>query len=260
MRSPLSHRSRAPGFTLVEVLIAVTILAALTILAWASVHQIFVTQDVVEDRQERYRMVRLAMNRMATELSMAYLAGPDHGGEIIPGEESLFESDDEFRERSWRNREPLQFGMIGTSDQVDFTAFANVRILEDERTSHHTQLGYFAERHTNEEGRQVMRLMRRSSPNFDSNLDRGGVVYTMIPEIESIRFEYWDPGDTEFGTARELAEGRWVNEWDTTNRRFAGRLPPRIRITLEMPARGPRGMPEVFVTQTTLGLTEVLEY
>lgn len=252
--------TRGRGFTLIEVLIAVTILAGLTILAWASINQIFITQDVVQDRQERYRMVRLGMTRMATELSMAYLAGPDHGGEIIPGEESLFDDDDEYRERAFRNRDPLQFGMIGTSDQVDFTAFANVRILEDERASYHSQIGYFTERATDESGRMVMRLMRRSSPNFDGDLDRGGVVYTMIPEIESIRFDYWDPGDTEFGTDREIAQGRWVSEWDTTNRRFAGRMPPRIRITLEMPARGPRGMPEVFVTQTTIGITEVLEY
>ncbi len=258
MRALRPHSRR--GFTLIEVLIAVTILAALTMLAWAGVSQIFQTQDVVSENQERYRMVRLGMNRMATEISMAYLAGPDHGGEVIPGEESLFESDDEHRERQWRNRDPLQFGMIGSVDQVDFTAFGHVRTLEDERASHHSQIGYFLERGTNDDGQQVTRLMRRSNPNFDSDLDRGGVVYVMIPEVENIRFEYWDPGETEFGTDREVAQGRWITEWDTTNRRFAGRLPTRMRITLTMPARGPRGLPEVFVTQTTVGITEVLEY
>lgn len=259
MRIALLQARRPAGFTLVEVLIAVAVLASLSIIAWTSVNQMFVTQEIITERHERYRMVRMTMNRMATELSMAYMVGPEHGGEIIPGEESLYDDDEAFQRLQWR-RDPMQFGMIGQRDRVDFTAFAHVRTLEDEPASHHSQIGYFVQRTIDEEGRSVRRLMRRSSPAFDSDLTRGGTVFVMLPEIEDFRLEYWDAGETEFGTAREIAQGRWVSDWDTTSRRFAGRLPTRIRITLTVPPRGPRDRAETFVTQTTISMSEVLEY
>ena len=254
------RRRGGRGFTLIEVLVAVAVLAALSVIAWVSLNQMFMTQEIISERHERYRMVRMSMNRMATEISMAYMAGPEHGGEIIPGEESLYDDDEEYQQRQWRNRDPIQFGMIGQSEEIHFTAFGHVRTLEDEPASHHGQIGYFLERGVNEEGRSIYRLMRRSSPEFDSDLSRGGSVFLMLPEVEQLRIEYWDAGDTEFGTSREIAQGRWIREWDTTSRRFAGRLPTRVRISLTVPAQGPRGRSETFVTQTTISMSEVLEY
>ncbi len=251
---------RARGFTLVEVLLAITILATLTVITWTAISQMFKTETIVSERHERYRMVRLAMNRMANEISMAYIAGPEHGGEIVPGEEMLYENDERFGPGGSRYFEPIQFGMIGRGEHLDFTAFAHVRTLENERASHHAQIGYYMEPHRNEAGDVVNRLRRRISTNFDDDLTRGGTVHTMIPEVEDIDFEYWDPGEPELGTEREIAQGRWIGEWDTTSNQFAGRLPTRVRITLTMPPAGPRGQTETFVTQTTLGMPELLDY
>ena len=252
---------RARGFTLVEVLLAITILATLTVITWTSINQMFKTEEVVSERHDRYRMVRLSMNRMANEISMTYLAGPDHGGEVIRGEEVLYDdTDDELDQTGPGFDEPVQFGMIGRGEHLDFTAFGHVRTLEGEKASHHAQIGYFLDTHTNELGEVVTRLRRRMNTNFDDDLTRGGSVHTMIPEVENLNFEYWDAGEPELGTEREIAQGRWVSEWDTTSRQFAGRLPTRVRITLTLPPHGPRGQTETFVTQTTLGMPELLEY
>lgn len=257
--------SRRPrGFTLVEVLIAISILVTLTAIVWASVMNIFETRDFIEERSERFQIVRLAMNRMATELSGAYIAGPEHGGEPIPGEEeqpdpSVSEGEERPRLRAGF-RDPVQFGMVGRQNYVHFTSFSHVRTMEGEKASHHAQIGYFTRRRTTQDGRSVLSLMRRESVNFDDDITRGGVVYLMVPEIESIRFEYWDPGTVELGTLREMAQGRWVSDWDTTRRDHAGRLPLRVRITMVLPAQGPRGRAETFTTQTTLHVTELLEF
>lgn len=250
--------TRSRGFTLIEVLLAVTIVASLSVLAGAAVVQIFRTEEIVNDRYDRYRMARLAMNRMANELSMTYLAGPDHGGEVIPGEDDFWDEDEEIGLDT--QMEPVQYGMIGGDDHVHFTAFGHQRTLEGERASHHAQIGYFLDTRRNEEGDVVSRLRRRTSTDFDDDLTRGGTVATMIPEVEDLEFEYWDPGKPEVGTAYEIAQGRWVSEWDTTSSRFAGRLPTRMRITLTLTPHGPRGQTQSFVTQTTIGLSEVLEY
>lgn len=256
----IRSRRGTTGFTLVEVLLAITILATLTVITWTAISQMFKTEVIVTERHERYRMVRLAMNRMANEISMAYIAGPEHGGEVIPGEEMLYEDDDRFEHGQARFIEPVQFGMIGRGEHLDFTSFAHVRTLENEKASHHAQIGYFLDTHRNEEGEVVTRLRRRINTNFDDDLTRGGTVHTMIPEVEDLDFEYWDAGVPELGTEREIAMGRWIGEWDTTSSQFAGRLPTRMRITLTMPPHGPRGQTETFVTQTTLGMPELLDY
>ncbi len=257
--SPTMQWLRRPrGLTLIEVLLAITILATMSAIAWTSITQTFQTEEIASERQEFYRMVRLAMNRMSNEISMAYVAGPDHGGEEITGEPLMPEDYEELGDIGmW---EPVQFGMIGRDDELSFTSFAHTRTLAGEKASHHAQIGYELDRYTNDEGRTVQRLIRRYNTNFDDDLTRGGTVQTMIPEVENLEFEFWDPGEPELGTEEELADGRWVSEWDTTSREHAGRLPSRVRITLEMPATGPRDNTETFTTQTTLGMPELLEY
>ncbi|MBA2664197.1 MAG: prepilin-type N-terminal cleavage/methylation domain-containing protein [Bradymonadaceae bacterium] len=268
MRTSRTHHARragaAAGFTLVEVLIAVSIMAAITVVVWASVSNMFETRDFMEERYERFQIVRLSMNRMATEIGGAYVAGAAHGGEPLPGEEETGQDEEEEEEgaqRARRNyREPVQFGLIGRADRIDFTSFSHVRTIEGERASHHAEIGYFVRRGRSEDGRTVSQLMRRSDTTLDDNITRGGTIYVMVPEIESIKFEYWDSGEVQLGTTKEIAQGRWVSDWDTTRRQFAGRLPPRVRITMVLPPQGPRGLKESFTTQTQIAMTEVLEF
>ena len=68
------HTRRARGFTLIEVMVAVSILAIVTTLTWASFKQTFNTKSAIEAQAGRYRTVRLALERMARELSMVYVS------------------------------------------------------------------------------------------------------------------------------------------------------------------------------------------
>lgn len=252
------------GFTLVEVMIAVGILAALTGLMWMSIASMFRTRDAVDERTERYQQVRIAMNRMATEIAAAYIAGPEFGAEELPGEETFgvaTDGEDAAAALLTADQEEIQLGFIGRDDELSFTSLAHVRTDPRERSSHHTEIGYFVRTKRNREtGRLEKQLVRRQDTTTDDDLTKGGVIYTMLPEVESIEFEYWDPGRVELGTFEEIARGRWVTEWDTTRRDFAGRLPTRVRIRLELPPTS-RGMEnETFVTQSQIFVTEVLEF
>lgn len=260
LRGHIHSRSSA-GFTLVEVLLAVGILASLSGLMWISIAGMFKSRDVVEQRSQRHHEVRVTMNRMSHEIAAAYIAGPKFGGEEIPGETaSLLEgSEDEVLARI--NDEPKQFGMIGRDDSLHFTTFAHVRTLDRERASNHAEIGYFMRTERDDEtGRMVKQLVRREDTSSDDDLTRGGVIYTMLAEVEDVRFEYWDAGQVELGTFEEIAQGRWVSEWDTTRRDHAGRLPTRVRMSLILPPQGNNREPEKFVTQTQLGVTEVLDF
>ena len=257
---------RAPhnaGFTLVEVLIAVGILAGISAAMGLSMQSMFSTRDYFEERYERFQIARNALNRMSAEIASAYMAAPEHGGEPIPGEEPDGQdtSDDGQAELERLQREPIQFGFIGRDDTMSFSSFAHVRTQDGERNSHHAEIGYFVRREQDEDtGRQVQRLMRREDTTYDDDITKGGTIYVMIPEIEEVEFEYWDAGPVRLGTAEEIAQGRWVSEWDTTRTEFAGRLPTRVRIKVTLPPQSARSRADVFTTQAQLGVTEVLEF
>lgn len=253
------------GFTLVEVMIAVAILAGLTALMWASIANMFATRDVVEQRTERFHQVRVTMNRMAKEIAAAYVAGPEFGAEELPGEDFMegLSTEEQVDEAAFAQsgQERFQLGMIGRDDELHFTSMAHVRTMARERASDHAEIAYFLRtERDDDEGRMVTMLMRREDISADGDLERGGVVYKMLPEVESILFEYWDAGEVELGTFEEVAQGRWVKEWNTTRREHAGRLPTRVRITLTLPPPNERSEPETFVTQAEIPVTEVLEF
>src|SRR5207248_10173000 len=62
------------GFTLVEIMVAVAILAMAVVMVFASMRTTFKTKSAIEAQSSRYRTVRLALERMARELSMAYVS------------------------------------------------------------------------------------------------------------------------------------------------------------------------------------------
>lgn len=249
------------GFTLIEVLIAVSILVGLTVMMWTAVSGIFQATEFFEARYERFQIVRNAMSRMNDELAASYMAGPDHGGEELPGQERDPAQLSPEEAQAAFQRETIQFGFKGTDRRVDFTSFAHVRKLSGAPTSQHAEISYFTRRERDEvTGNFVLQLVRREDPSPDDRLERGGTIFVMIPEIEEVQFEYWDAGEVRVGTVEEIAEGRWIPEWDTTRRDFAGRLPTRVKIQVTLPPQNESSKPETFTTQVQLATTEVLEF
>lgn len=258
MRLPAPNK----GFTIVEIMLAIALLATITALTWSSISSMYRTRDLIELRTERYQVMRIAMDRMTTEIGSAYMAGEQFGGEPLPGEEFVEPANEEEAEAALAAAltEPIQFGMIARDDELNFTSFAHLRTVEGERASHHAEIGYFVRTARSDDGDMVKKLMRREDTTPDDDITRGGVIYTMYEDIESIQFEYWDPGSVELGTLEEIAQGRWVKSWDTTQREHAGRLPQRVRITLELPAPLNSRQTESFTTQAQIHTTEVLEF
>lgn len=249
------------GFTLIEVMIAITILAVIMGAVGAMSRTTFNTRDILNERFERYQVVRNAMNRMSTEISMAFIAGPDHGGEEIPGAPTREQTDEE--ELAARSRDPIQYAFIGRRDKLNFTSFAHMRTQPDERSGYSAEIGYEVRSTRDPQTRELVKsLVRREDVSLDDKVERGGRVYTMIPRLEDVKFEYWDAGAARVGedSRDTVTQGRWVSEWNTTRNDQAGRLPPRVRITVILPPMQGRRATETFQTQTQIGVTEVLEF
>jgi general secretion pathway protein J len=252
---------------MIEVLVAIALLSGLTAIVWASINNMFRTRDFVKKRQERYQIVRVALDRMSSELASAYVAGPAHGAEkrfqdrqqSSGGGGQDQQQAQQARNNTKQQREPVQFGMIGRDDRLDFTSFAHMRNVRDERTSYHAEIGYAIKEVRNEQGDLVDSLVRREDTTIDDDITQGGKVYTLIPNIEEIEFEYWDPGEVDLGTEEEMGRGQWVDSWDTENREYHDRLPHRVRITITLPPQGPMGQEEEFTTQTQIMTHQMLD-
>ncbi len=202
------------AFSLLEVLIAASLLAIIGALLMQSLSSSLDAKEAIETTSNRYHVVRAAMSRVVDEVSMAYLSShrPQNGGELR-----------------------AITGFRGERDRIDFTALGYVPRVEDEKKSDQRQLSYFID--TDPRSR-TQSLMRREQANLDDDFEEGGRTLTLLPDVRSVEFQYWDP-----------QKDAWAEKWDAAGSEL-NRLPSRIRI--ELVAVMDNGEEQTFVTQSKL--------
>jgi Type II secretion system (T2SS), protein J len=173
-------------------------------------------KEAIETTSNRYHVLRSGMSRMVDELSMSYLSThrPQNGVEIR-----------------------AITGFNGDRDRIDATTLGFMPRVEDDKKSDQRQLSYFLDTDPRTRTRS---LRRREQPNIDEEFDDGGRVQTLIPDVVSVEFRYWDPVKDE-----------WADSWDAAGAEL-NRLPARIRI--ELVAVMDNGEEQTFVTQSKLWL------
>ena len=188
------------GFTLIEVMIAVTILAGMALAMFLATTQILNTKDTVEERDEANHSVSFAMNRMAEDLSSAY---------IIKSMDMLgtkFEGEVAFK---------------GKEDRLDFVNFNHIRFIQGAKESDSEEVGYFLA--PDPDDPDLRRLMRRESVVVDKDPETGGQAFPMLNGVKNMRFQYLPSDNDEFKSV-----------WDTTSIEANGRLPRAVKIVLEV--------------------------
>jgi type II secretion system protein J len=202
-------RPRA-GFTLIEVLLSITILITVMTVLWMTFSDSNKLRETATTRFDRMRQIQAALRRMQREISMAFVTK-------IGGEDNV------TNERGEVN---YVTAFIGTDDRLDFTNFAHIRTRIDQAASRQGEIAYYLRSVRTDEGRLRQDLVRREQSPIDGDPESGGIIYTLLPDVESIEFEYWRPD-------REIAGEAWERSWDTRDTGVYG-LPPRVRITIEV--------------------------
>jgi type II secretion system protein J len=210
------------AFSLLEILIASSLLALIGALLAQSLSSSIDAKDAIETTSNRYTVVRSAMSRVVDEISMAYLSNHRPGG---------------------TNEIRAITGFKGERDRVDFTAFGYVPRVEDEKRSDQRQLSYFLD---TDPRTKTKSLIRREQPNLDEEFDEGGREQTLLPDVRELEFEYWDQTKEE-----------WSEKWDATGDQV-DRLPPRVRIKIV--AVMDDGREQTFTTQSRLWMLAPLAF
>lgn len=192
------------GFTLVEVLIALSIVAIISSLIYGSFARTFDVRDLVTQSQERYHGLRVALERMARELSMAFVY-------------NCQQLDTPTGER--RQQTLFKLEHEGKFDKLTFTSFSHLRLFKDVHESDQNVLSYFGEddpKHSSQ-----YNLMRREKARIDGQPEEGGETQVLCPDIKELRFDFWDD-----------VKNDWVDDWDCSRIERQNQLPRLVRIKL----------------------------
>ncbi|MBZ4396988.1 prepilin-type N-terminal cleavage/methylation domain-containing protein [Myxococcus sp. MISCRS1] len=220
---------RVRGFTLMEVMVAVAITALMGTVVAMAFQTGLTAKETVEADADRYRQLRVAMNRMSREIGSAYVS-------------------DRFDLKRFRDQQDRPSNFVGESDRLLFTTFAHQRLYTDVKESDQAVVEYFVDASEDKTARGRQDLKRRVNPNVDDRMDRGGTTDVLLEGVKKLEFEYWNSEKKE-----------WDDEWDTRRPEQKSILPTRVRVTVT--AVDETGKEARYSTQTRIMLnTELPRY
>ena len=198
-------RDSQAGLTLLEILVAITILAFMMTLVWTTTTRTGQTKRTYETLEERAHEVRVGLARVVADLEQAYLS--------------------KNQDLSAMERRTLFVGKDGGDvDDLRFTSLAHQVLWTESNESEQTQISYFAES-DREDGSKVnwlRREQRRLTDPGETAKSMSAETDVVLRDIEQVDFEFWD-----------WKEQQWKRDWDTTKQDGQkDRLPTRVKITV----------------------------
>jgi type II secretion system protein J len=194
---------------LIEVLVAVALLAIISFLVWQAMGTSTASKERFEKRETVFRGAALALDRISRDLQTAVLysnvefLGVSAGGEQMT--KSVFIGANN-----------------GDQDKLTFNTLSHVRYLKDTKESDLAEVSYFLEPDEDEEAPAgLFVLQKRESSPPDAEPEEGGTVTTLLRGVKELNFRYYDKRKVEYG-----------DEWDTTKLDYVNKLPRAVEITL----------------------------
>lgn len=221
---------RRQGMTLIEVMVAMTMFAAVGALVYGGFAQTSRAKQTLEKQLDRYHEIRVTLERMARELSMAYVSVHQN------------------RSSSLQTMKTALIGKdSGFGDRVDFTSFSHQRMYRNAKESDQNEISYFLTDAPDGDGKVIARRMQ---PRIDDRPDEGGRVEVMLEDVLEFDVQYLDPMTWE-----------WLSGWDTTSGTGqTNRLPAQVKILITVPGINRESERETFGTRATLPLTWALNH
>ena len=219
------------GFTLLEVILAVTVLALIGTMIYGGFTQTALNKARVEEDVDHSRIVHMALERMVRELTMAFVSTHVNPSLDLRVSNTAFIGTNNGRE-----------------DRIDFTSFSHRRLYRNARESDQNEISYFVTEHP--EDPDIMVLARREQNRIDDDPRKGGKSQILVEHVEELNLEYFDPLLSE-----------WVDSWDTVNTLGQpNRLPTQVRIRLSVTDPRRSGKIETFGTRVAIPLTYALNH
>ena len=166
------------GLTLIEVMVATAVLGILGTLTFGALMTTVQGQNDSLEVQQRYQGGRIAIERMARELTMAFV--------------SLHQAEDK--------RTITIFD--GKHDQIVFDTAAHEPLTRNVHQSDQLEVAYYVKPMTLEDGTRTDALVRRVKFHVDDNPGEGGREEVLVDGVSKLELDYFD----------EVRED-WKDDW-----------------------------------------------
>lgn len=214
------------GFTLIEVIVALAILAVMTVLTAGAIQNAVRTRAKASGVITRESAVRDALrvierdvntvfNYRATspesaEAQAAGQPGAPGAPAAAPGSPGFAPSPAAAGQPALdpnlpQNKKLTQF--LGERDRMDFTSLSHVRTSRDAAESDQVEVGYYlapCKSRSRDRSVESSCLWRRESTQIDDDVAKGGEAAVVIEHVESFRLRYLGPGKED-----------WQDVWKT---------------------------------------------
>ena len=174
----------ARGFTLMELMIAVALLAMMGLILGTSITTIMGSIRDNREMQDRYHAARVALGRMQHELAMAYVSR--HQGEN-GATKTIF---------------------IGKPNKLQFTYMGHRRIARGGVESDQGVVEYSLEKRAG----GLARLVRREKVIIDDTPEKGGRKEVLADGVRKLEFAYWSMDKEEWETDWKVEIDRAAEE------------------------------------------------
>jgi general secretion pathway protein J len=193
------------GFTLLEVLLS---MALFSIIALTTIKQITLirnTKDTAFKEVDAYSNARAALDAMENDIRQAFhVLRPDLGQvaqQILS-----------------QNGQTPHTLFDGRKSELILTTLSHRNYFVGKRESEQTELSFFLQ---GSRQSKYSTLLKRESEIIDDNPYEGGGTYTLLENVVSLEFQYFDP-KTE----------KWQDTWNSDSGVYLDKFPPSVKIKL----------------------------
>lgn len=200
-------RKNQSGFTLIELLLSLAIFVLIGLATTRHIQQVQQTKNLAFDDLDLYNDLRTAISMLRSDLSQAFHILYDDLG-------------DENKQALLQNQQVAHTLFDGRKSEMVLTSLSHRVYYQGRRECEQTEISYFLQ---NKQGAKYPSLMKRESDIVDADLYNGGPIYTVLENVVSLEFEYWD----------EKAS-RWVQDWSSDGGAYRDHFPYSVKVKLEV--------------------------
>lgn len=204
------------GFTMIELMITIAILATLTVLTAQSITQAIKAKAKLQDQIDDVSRMRDAVRLLERDIGLAFhyrdvekemeqILKKKNGTTPSPAPIPGFNIEDPATRRQVPRRDP-ETHFIGKEDSLDFVTMNNARTVRNSAQADFVEVGYvLKDCKSMREGEGSSKcLWRRSSPIVDLDVTKGGDEVVLLENVSEFKLRYIGKGKQD-----------WVADWRT---------------------------------------------
>lgn len=221
--------SKRSGFTLIEVVLAVSILATLTVLVTQAISRALKAKTKIQAEVDDVASLRDSMRMIRNDLYLAF-----HYRDFYKDINDAYKKlNTTAAAASALNQQTVEAPavdpttqFIGTEDKMNFVTSNNGRISTSTKQADFIEVGYFLKdcKGLSEGAKTSKCLFRRTQLIVDDDPEAGGTEMPMLENVSEFKLRYIGAGKTE-----------WASQWNSKEGMDAstkGKYPDAVEVTL----------------------------